>query len=627
MSNLAKLSKQAQQLEQDRHYAKALVAYTKLFEETRAAQEDVDVALYNRAGDVAMRAGDPSQGVTYYERAIDGYAAGGLLNNAIAVSNKLLRHDTDNAAAHYTLAVLHAKQGFRGDARHHYVEYAERMHRAGRDDEASRALTEFAALCAPGDDARAALAAHLKKGSRGAELAARLDAMLASTAPTDRSAPPSAAGASAPPPSSARGAASDASLVFLDVTRALDAPIDDDESLALDARALSGSDIGSVAIAGFDTTSLASDGAFPSLALEPLGDTIADASVPFEDDAVRLLSFEPAAFVPPDSDALTFQFIGEPLAHADEGPDSLDLLDWAPDEVVAPPSVEGWDGAASGIVALDAMDDVADVAMSDVMNDAIDGVIDDTPAGRHDRALPGELPPLALVSWIGSASSAIGESVAEWQDTEAPVATEQAAGSARSLDEGTATSMEEPATVLPAGGDLVDLGAWLRSTEPAPCTRFTTEQDTPTGDETADFARLLGAFRSGVARTVDDDDHASHYDLGIAFREMGLVDEAIAQFQRAVRADAASLRAREALGQCFLDREAPQLAIDVLVGAGASAGQGGDQRSMLGVMYLLGDAHARLGRADEARDWFRRVVAIDIDFRDAIDRLLSDSTP
>src|SRR5688572_13446950 len=121
MSTLAKLSKQAAQLEHDKHYQKALALYARAIDEAAGAEEEVDVALFNRAGDVAMRVGDAQRAVGYYERAIDAYATGGLLNNAIAVCNKLLRHAPEHAATHYTLAVLHAKQGFRGDAKYHYV--------------------------------------------------------------------------------------------------------------------------------------------------------------------------------------------------------------------------------------------------------------------------------------------------------------------------------------------------------------------------------------------------------------------------------------------------------------------------------------------------------------------------
>jgi tetratricopeptide (TPR) repeat protein len=91
------------------------------------------------------------------------------------------------------------------------------------------------------------------------------------------------------------------------------------------------------------------------------------------------------------------------------------------------------------------------------------------------------------------------------------------------------------------------------------------------------------------------------------------------------------LRAREALGQCFLDRGSPELAAATLERAVAERGSGdaGEESRLLGVLYLLGEAHARLGRVAPARACFERVVASDIEFRDAVTRLtqLSASSP
>src|SRR5205823_423742 len=171
-------------------------------------------------------------------------------------------------------------------------------------------------------------------------------------------------------------------------------------------------------------------------------------------------------------------------------------------------------------------------------------------------------------------------------------------------------SHDRPQTVAVAEPSFVDLGDWLRTDEPARTTRLTTDELAPTGDEAADFERMLGVFKAGLARNVDSADHASHYDLGVAFREMGLVDEAIAEFQRAARAPASALRSREALGQCFLDRGSPDLAIGVLERALDEATSGAsavDEVALLGVVYLLGEAYARIGQHKPARACFQRV--------------------
>ena len=233
-------------------------------------------------------------------------------------------------------------------------------------------------------------------------------------------------------------------------------------------------------------------------------------------------------------------------------------------------------------------------------------------ARRWETALPNELPALSLTGWIGSAgAAAIADIVVPEAWATAPAAT-------------------APADAPRPAAAFVDLGDWIRADEPPPTTRLTTDDLTPTGDEAADFERMLGVFKAGIARSVDATDHESHYDLGVAFREMGLVDEAIAEFQRAARAPASALRSREALGQCFLDRGSPDLAIGVLERALDEATSGAsavDEVALLGVVYLLGEAYARIGQHKPARACFQRVVAADIEFRDAARRLTQLPAP
>ena len=86
-----------------------------------------------------------------------------------------------------------------------------------------------------------------------------------------------------------------------------------------------------------------------------------------------------------------------------------------------------------------------------------------------------------------------------------------------------------------------------------------------------DFAVSLGALLgelgskpSGVSITEDPQ---THYQLGVAFREMGMVEEAIGEFQRVVRTVRRGtyppqyLFARSLLRLCFLERRLPKLAI------------------------------------------------------------------
>ena len=82
--------------------------------------------------------------------------------------------------------------------------------------------------------------------------------------------------------------------------------------------------------------------------------------------------------------------------------------------------------------------------------------------------------------------------------------------------------------------ELVNLGDWLRDDAHPKDTRMVVAEQEPSGDEEADFADMLRKFKQGMAENVDAEDYQSHYDLAIAYKEMGLIDEAIAEFQKAL---------------------------------------------------------------------------------------------
>jgi len=168
-------------------------------------------------------------------------------------------------------------------------------------------------------------------------------------------------------------------------------------------------------------------------------------------------------------------------------------------------------------------------------------------------------------------------------------------------------------------GDFVDLGDWLRSGEHPKSTRMVAEEKPPTGDEQADFQEMLKRFKQGVAENVDEEDYDSHYDLGVAYKEMGLIDEAVAEFQKALRGNSNRVRAYEALGQCFVEKSQHQVAASVLTRAIAIGD--GDDHHLVGVLYLLGRATEALSRDRDALDYYQRVFAVDIEFRDVADRI------
>ena len=168
MSNVEKLKKKAAEFEQKKQFDRALEVYLQIIGQTEG-QEDGDVTVYNRVGDLYLRLNKTDQAVNYYEQAVDLYTEGGYLNNAIALCNKILRHAPSRHQIYYKLGKISAKKGFNSDAKKNFLEYADRMHRAGRDSDAFKALQEFADLCPGQDDIRLMLADQLARAGKTAE--------------------------------------------------------------------------------------------------------------------------------------------------------------------------------------------------------------------------------------------------------------------------------------------------------------------------------------------------------------------------------------------------------------------------------------------------------------------------
>lgn len=130
--------------EQRESWKRAIEAYELALEADRKARKDIDAALCNRLGDLYRRIGDVNKAVYYYEKAADGHLAAGFYNNAIALCNKILRNQPNRHSAYLKLGKIGAAKGFLSDARRHFLEYAERMQRTKKLDEAFSALIEFA---------------------------------------------------------------------------------------------------------------------------------------------------------------------------------------------------------------------------------------------------------------------------------------------------------------------------------------------------------------------------------------------------------------------------------------------------------------------------------------------------
>jgi tetratricopeptide (TPR) repeat protein len=183
-------------------------------------------------------------------------------------------------------------------------------------------------------------------------------------------------------------------------------------------------------------------------------------------------------------------------------------------------------------------------------------------------------------------------------------------------------AVPRPSAPEPSGnGDFIDLGSLVLDEGPEMVkdTRMRVEDEEPTGDEEKDFKEMLSAFKRGIEQNLDADDFQSHYDLGVAFKEMGLLDEAIAEFQKALRSPQGRLRTSEALGVCFYEKSQFPIAEAILRRAIDS--QPGNDDEKVGLLYWLARSYEAQAKVDDGLSTYRRVMAVDIRFADASARM------
>lgn len=167
---------------------------------------------------------------------------------------------------------------------------------------------------------------------------------------------------------------------------------------------------------------------------------------------------------------------------------------------------------------------------------------------------------------------------------------------------------------------FVDLGSMIFEETGPRDTRMRIDRREPQDqDEQREFQEILEQFKRGIEENLETDDYQAHYDLGVAFKEMGLLDEAIAEFQKALRAPEGRLRTSEALGTAFFEKG--QFAVSEAVLRRAVDGVEGGDEAKIGLIYWLGRALEAQGKSPDAITSYERAMAVDIRFMDLSDRI------
>ena len=122
-----------------------------------------------------------------------------------------------------------------------------------------------------------------------------------------------------------------------------------------------------------------------------------------------------------------------------------------------------------------------------------------------------------------------------------------------------------------------------------------------------------------ITSDVEKDDFRSHYDLGMAYIEMALVDEAIKELQISSRSPELSLKSIEMIGNCFIQKGEFRLAVKQLERGVELSIKSNDEN--LGIHYNLGLAYEALNDFEKAREHFEEVYIVDVTFRDIPEKM------
>jgi tetratricopeptide (TPR) repeat protein len=132
---------------------------------------------------------------------------------------------------------------------------------------------------------------------------------------------------------------------------------------------------------------------------------------------------------------------------------------------------------------------------------------------------------------------------------------------------------------------------------------------------------VFNQFKKGVEQTVRPEDSDTHYDLGIAYKEMGLLDDAIHEFEVALRG---ANRRKETdclsmIGLCHLAKGDPKAAVGAFQ-RGLRA-QGLTREAAKALQYELGSAYEGAGDPQSALFFLQRVRKVDPAYRDVAARV------
>ena len=135
----------------------------------------------------------------------------------------------------------------------------------------------------------------------------------------------------------------------------------------------------------------------------------------------------------------------------------------------------------------------------------------------------------------------------------------------------------------------------------------------------ASLEEIFREFKKGVEQQLSAEDYETHFNLGIAYKEMGLIDEGIGEFQLASKDPSRTVECCSMLGLCFLEKGMPQLAVKWYRKGLESPNIKEDET--VGLLYDLACIYQSTGDLDLAYKTFLEVYGLNTNYRDVVHRV------
>lgn len=135
----------------------------------------------------------------------------------------------------------------------------------------------------------------------------------------------------------------------------------------------------------------------------------------------------------------------------------------------------------------------------------------------------------------------------------------------------------------------------------------------------------LNDLKEGIQREYDEQEYETHYNLGIAYKEMGLIPEAIKEFQLAFQGNDRFQDASSMLAGCYKENGMIDNAIEIL--QNALEDPRCKKENVIALKYELAALYDIQGSKDQAKTLYEEIYLLDPNFRDIAAKKLEKTEP